>query len=122
MSEDEKYDAFCMACENGQLEVVKQFIDVAPYESILMVGLFYACRGGSLNVIRYLFNHGEVQISEAKYGIRFACERGHLEVVQLLVEHGCDVPDNSMSVALENGHVEVVNYLESLRTGRKITR
>ena len=114
------------ASQNGHTEIVKLLIKHGAIDS----SLIDAAGSGDIEKVRTLIEEG-TDVNIRAYGnnvtaLNEASENGHLEIVQYLVEKGADVnlksglSDSSLSgepslmYALEGGHTDIVEYLESL--------
>jgi len=88
--------------------------------------LYAACRGGQLDVVRFLFEDSPgLTIEDARanrnHALSEACAGGHLPVVQYLIEEvGLDTSDvlteglrmmSALDVAAQNARLEIVTYL-----------
>ncbi|XP_048245222.1 ankyrin repeat domain-containing protein 50-like [Haliotis rufescens] len=85
--------------------------------------LHTACRGGDVEVVKYVLSQDMVRINsrgwQKRTPVMVAALRGHKEVVELLVGEGADVSlvsergANILHLACLGGHVEVVKYVLS---------
>ena len=115
----------CLVAQYGKLDVVKFFIDndvhVVDSDSVKDTPLHAACRGGHLDVIRFLVVEKkyslERKISTGETPVHVAAVEGHDEVVQFLLGQKCqplplDKEGNTpLHVAAHHGHVKVVKAL-----------
>lgn len=72
---------------------------------------------GELDTVKMLLAHGaDVNLNEQGHtALTYAAREGHLDVVQALVAAGADLtsnPNKALDLARENGHLEVVTFLE----------
>ena len=71
-------------------------------------------RVGNLEGLKYIYENGTVwdQNYEFIYHIMtFAAENGHLDCVKYAFEHGCKITDETIRVASDGNHYDVVSYL-----------
>jgi len=123
-----EYDKFNFhnACAQGNLSVVKVYLDVQGFDTNAfdnlngITGFHYACQFGKLNVVQFLVQQEfdmNVRDNSGKNGFHLACGRGNLDVVQFLVEHGFDMNVSSndgctgFHLACRNGRLNVVAFL-----------
>ncbi|MCR4555915.1 MAG: ankyrin repeat domain-containing protein [Alphaproteobacteria bacterium] len=78
--------------------------------------LFYAIKSGSLDMVRYLVEHG-ADVNERDYDtpLMRASECGNLNIVKYLVECGAKIEtpvcDSALKHAIEHHHLDIVKYL-----------
>ncbi|HYD33507.1 MAG TPA: ankyrin repeat domain-containing protein [Methylophilaceae bacterium] len=82
-----------------------------------------ALRNGNLKVVKQYLDNGSATANEKSFAwsaLQMAADKGHLEIVKLLVEKGAELdyahPVNKMTalhMAAYSGHDEVVKYLLS---------
>jgi FOG: Ankyrin repeat len=75
--------------------------------------IIYACSDGCWNVIHNILRNKDMRnvLNESLF---MASQNGHLEVVEYLVEKGADIhteDDEALCWASTNDHLEVVKYL-----------
>ncbi|XP_046337771.2 ankyrin repeat domain-containing protein 17-like [Haliotis rufescens] len=118
------------AADKGHKEVVELLVRKGADVSLLDIGhdtlLHLACRGGHVEVVKFVLSQGMVSINsrgwEKMTPVITAAEKGHKEVVELLVKEGADVTlvnkkgDNLLHSASRGGHVEVVKFVLSQGT------
>jgi ankyrin repeat protein len=78
--------------------------------------LIYACENGDLDKVKQLIKQGVDIHAGDDYALRLAAN-GHFDVIKYLVEHGANIHadnDRALQVAAGNGHHKVVNYLNSI--------
>lgn len=82
----------------------------------LYEALFYAIKSGSLDMVRYLVEHG-ADVNERDYDtlLMRASECGNLNIVKYLVECGAKIEtpvcDSALKHAIEHHHLDIVKYL-----------
>jgi len=101
------YD-FYLACKEGDVEKVSEYIAKNTLPPIIYVGL-----DGNKYLSRSRTNH---LTSNNHLALRYASKYGHLELVKILLEHGAgrgipSVRDRVISLAREQGHFEVEKFL-----------
>ena len=85
---------FCVACENGHLDIVKLFIndnriDVNQTSDNCQTPFCVACYLGKTEVVKYLLESGrEIDINkkdnDGKTGLDWAREKGNTDIVELI--------------------------------------
>ncbi|XP_067648871.1 ankyrin repeat domain-containing protein 50-like [Haliotis asinina] len=85
--------------------------------------LHFACRGGHLDVVKYLLSHTSVDINRngnmGRTPLMVAVIYGYRDVCELLMQNGADVShvddngDNVLHLACKGGQMDVVKYLLS---------
>ncbi|XP_046341394.2 ankyrin-1-like [Haliotis rufescens] len=85
--------------------------------------LHFACRGGHMEVVKYILSQDKVRINsrgwKKKTPVMVAAENGHKDVVELLVDEGADLTilsfgrDSVLHLACWGGDVGVVKYVLS---------
>ena len=108
--------AFQYACETGNLELVKFWVDnnadIIHADDDLALQL--AARNGYLEVVRYLINNGADIHADNDWALQLAAKNGYLEVVRYLINNGADIhadDDLALQLAVEKGYLEVVKCL-----------
>ena len=105
-----------MASRYGHLEVVKYLVDQgANVHARNDDALRWASRYGHLKIVKCLVEQGASIYNE--HDLILAIINEHLEVVKYLVEQGTNIHaqnDRALRFARKNGHLEIINYLESL--------
>ena len=114
--------ALHLASGRGHLEVVNELLKAGAdihYDD--EAALRHASENGHLEVVRCLLESGANIHAENDYAFRFASYNGNLEIVKFLLESGANVhavddyslkENSSLRWARENGHTEVVEFLE----------
>ena len=123
--------AFVEAAEEGELEIVKLFIDagVDVNQEVPLIrdtALTQASAGGYLEVVKLLLDAGAkpehpTRNPRDKPALMRAAQEGHFDIVKILVEVGADVnliagsdADYALFSAASGGHEKVFNYLYPL--------
>ncbi|XP_046550760.1 ankyrin repeat domain-containing protein 17-like [Haliotis rubra] len=120
--------AVMLAAESGHKDVVELLVDTGADVSLVdETGdniLHCACRGGDVEVVKYILSQNMVDIDslghEKKTPVMLAGQYGHKEVVEVLVKHGANlslrdkVGDNILHLGCWKGHLDVVKYIVSL--------
>jgi ankyrin repeat protein len=72
---------------------------------------------GKLEVVKYLVKQGaDINAADDSYSVLYLASRhGYLEIVKYLVECGAIITDNSLTAATLNGHLEIVEFLKSVK-------
>lgn len=132
----DKAMALHWAALNGHLPVVEALISYSDLEHEDIQGktpLFYAIKGGHLNIVKYLLDKGANPKQTTNSGstlLIYAAKYGHTNIVEFLIESGLsEIEEKKNNVtaifyAAEYAHVETVKYLFSkgLRSGSIHTR
>jgi ankyrin repeat protein len=122
---------FIDACENGQLDIVKDLLSKCVDPSDCNnAAICCASHNGHLEVVKLLLTNKRVDPSDCNnYAIRFASINGHIEVVKLLLQDSRVDPSAYNNFALHlasfKGHYEVVKLLKStiiIRTFHKLNK
>ena len=119
-------DDFFDACERGNLDKVKRFIEKGYDVNGKTRGflgrtpLMYVADEGRFDVAKYLIDHGaDVGKKDGckRTALHYASERGDLEVVEALLSKGAeiDVEDKDhctpLMLAIEKGKIDILLYL-----------
>lgn len=67
-----------------------------------------AMRNNNIEMLRFLLEHGMVSDT----AVFVAAIRDNMEIVRLLVEYGMIIDNETIEVALENGNMEMVEFLQ----------
>ena len=114
-----------IACENSDLKMIKMLIesysmDVNIEDKEQATPIFYACRQGNLEVIKYLHQKGaklEHKEFQDRTPLYVAASNGEVIILRYLLQNGCevDVPTklgrSALSKACWNGRIDVVEIL-----------
>lgn len=96
------------ACEGGNREIL-DFILPRMDGNHWDTGLFGACRGGHLEIVKEMLGRGAKNVNEAMCS---ACYKGSLPIVKLLVEHGATNWYWGLKNATQwTNNIELVKYL-----------
>ncbi|RHY25927.1 hypothetical protein DYB32_008005 [Aphanomyces invadans] len=101
-----------LAAWAGHDSVVEFLLDI-QHPGYTFHASFLACRGGHLDVVRYL---DESNLPFTRQCLDVAAGQGHLDVVRFLHSNraeGCST--NAMDQAAANGHFDVVQFLHAQR-------
>lgn len=84
-----------------------------------LTALHYAAQNGSLDIIKYLVEHG-ADISAQDYEqsrsvIHFAAENGDIECIKYLTEHGANLQDKDANGATAFHYAVMANNLEAVK-------
>lgn len=96
------------------LDLAKLIVDKGAKS--LYEALFYAIKSGSLDMVRYLVEHG-ADVNERDYDtpLMRASECGNLNIVKYLVECGAKIEtpvcDSALIHAVKHHHLDIVKYL-----------
>ena len=135
---------FLLACENGQLESVKQLTEIAGSRLNLnkvhnnMTFLYAACANGHADVVEYLLSKGAdatISLKGDMTPLHIASQDGHDKIVELLLAHGAlpetkdgqgkmalHVTQNATTALLLIQGKETLYLTEALYTACKIGR
>ncbi|XP_067660340.1 putative ankyrin repeat protein RF_0381 [Haliotis asinina] len=116
-----------VAAEMGKKDVVEFLVEHGADLLLVKDGgsniLHLACKGGYVEVVKYIVSQNKVDINSAGWKQRtpviVAAEMGEKDVVEFLVEHGADLllvkdgGSNILHLACKGGHLEVVKYIVS---------
>ncbi len=113
----------------GDLESVQQYIkngaSVNTSENNGDTVLIYASQIGNSEIAKLLLENGANVDARSEFGtaLEYASRDGHLEIVKLLVEQGAESNTpaserflHEQSLATQEGHTEIVEYLSSIKT------
>lgn len=107
---DYRYKELYLACEQGDLEKIKNLVNKGVDIHTRFGSNYYPIeKVGELTIINYPYSN--------YYPIEIASENGHLEVVKWMYSIGCDVTNKkiyAMQYAIYCGHIEVVKFLYSI--------
>lgn len=96
-------EAFGVACYYHSNTVIAYFI---PRGVDFNYGLKHACKGGQINIIKFLIECGASDINGCFYE---ACKHGDLDIVMYLIERGATVFDTGLQGAAESEFFEEVS-------------
>ncbi|XP_062568316.1 uncharacterized protein LOC134230492, partial [Saccostrea cucullata] len=120
-----------LSCYNGNLEIVRIFIDYLKRNAIDMWSQYLdsekmtddtplkaACESGHLNVVKELIGAGADVNSYEEYGtpLTLACKYGYMTIVKELLRAGANINpltefETPLTCACENGHMDLVKDL-----------
>jgi ankyrin repeat protein len=111
--------AFCEACREGHIDIVRLLIDTIDPEFVLTYPLSDAAKRGHTDIVQLFIDtaaHCEM-ISLNRDAMQNACSFGHVNVVRLLltvIDMDTEQVRNVFQIACVNGHIEVARLLFSL--------
>lgn len=114
---NDNYHCFRIACQRGQIEVVKYLIskgiDINLENSY---SLRYAISNSHFDLVKYLVENGAlVQGNENdNEPLRVAAVTNNLEVVKYLLDHGAQITDSIR----KNAHKDILAYFDQLKKGK----
>ncbi len=94
------------ACLGGHLNIVKLMIEKGAERKNM--GLRYACKGGHLNIVKFMI---EIGANDWDLGLITACRGGHLNIVNLMIEKGASDWDWGLAYACEVGNLDIINLM-----------
>lgn len=120
--------AFAYACEKGDIETIKAFLDFSDSKIKVNTGqgvdrmtpLMYAAAQGNYELAQFLLGRNARVLAKDKFkrtALIMACRNGHVRVASLLLQHGSDWNhiDSSNNTALHyaaaNGFIECIDLL-----------
>ena len=97
------------ACRGGHLELVKFLVEKGANNWDW--GLAHACRGGHLDLAKYMVEQGAI---DWNWGMQNACLEGHFELVKFLVEKGTPDLNQGLYYACQrNDWGDIIDLLHS---------
>ena len=125
--------ALMYASFNGYTEIVKELLergsDVNMRDNYGRTPLMFASSGPFPETVRLLLqNKAEPDLADGEEhftALMYAAAEGHLEVVRILLDYIADPTlkdidgDDAVTFALNNGHKEVADLIQSFIDGRK---
>ena len=122
LREGGKYKLLLNSAQEGEVALVKYVINKEELPiRIVEDALIHATENGHLNVVMYLIENGFVDI-HTKGALEMAAYKGHLDIVKYLISKGANpyIEDNKIiQIALNYGHDDVYEYLNSLHENAK---
>ncbi len=100
---------FIPACEKGNIHLVELMIHFIPI-IYLNSGMYYACLGGHINVIKFLIDKGA---DNFQGGMNHACLEGHKEIVEFMISKGANDWNTGLDFASCGGHIDMVKFMIS---------
>ncbi|MDR3441700.1 MAG: ankyrin repeat domain-containing protein [Legionella sp.] len=124
MYDDYKTSLLYIACQNGQLEMVRELlkqqdININHANNNRLTPLYIACQNRYVEVVHELLKQQGINVNQANNNdvtpLYTSCRNGHVEMVRELLKHGnihINQADNKgitpLYAACHNGHYEVV--------------
>jgi len=92
---------------------LSKYVDQERYiDIVLNTWLYYACKGGHLDIVKLMNKNGVENFND---GLNGACKGGHIKIVKLIIEQGENDFDWiwfwSIGVACKRGHIDIVKLL-----------
>lgn len=72
------------------------------------LGLFYACYGGNIEIIKFLIKN---DFDEWDEGLKGACHGGQQEIAELMIKLGANNFNHALQNACEGGNMEIVKLM-----------
>ena len=125
------WSAMVVACEDGNLEVVKWLYmngaSLTDMSDDLATPMWAACTNGHLDIAKWIYSVEMVDLASVNVdGFTYmmgACYSGHLETAKWLYSVGVSVhpvnyfAENALTLACEGGHLSVVEWLYQMGLG-----
>jgi hypothetical protein len=94
------------ACLGGHINIVKYMIRRGANDYIY--ALFCACYGGYMDIIQYLIKRGANSYND---GLEGACIGGHMDIAKYMIELGAKNYDCGLAGACRGVHMDIVKYM-----------
>ncbi|MEM3857783.1 MAG: ankyrin repeat domain-containing protein [Candidatus Micrarchaeaceae archaeon] len=109
---DKIKDAFKFSCENGEINIIKLFLN--KYKNLdPWCGLLTACKNGHIEIVKFIFNNFNIDFDDQLFFN--ACESGKLELYKYLKSKFSNFLINPLDcfiLACKSGNIEIVKYFE----------
>ncbi|KAF2887941.1 hypothetical protein ILUMI_18233 [Ignelater luminosus] len=109
-------NALCAASRYGHKDVVELFLSHgANIESIddeKKTPLVWAASNGHTDIVKFLLSKGaniNAQDNLGNNALHWATRHGFTQVVKLLLSKGSEIPKNSLHIAADRGHSDLIN-------------
>jgi ankyrin repeat protein len=111
-------EAVCEAAESGSIAVLQYLLTFAEDElsmgdTLASKALIHVAGDGDMEVINFLLKNEADIDAEGGMPLIRASGRGQYEVVKILLESGATLENEALEVAVDEGHVDIVEYLLS---------
>jgi len=95
------------ACCGGHLDIIKLLLELDATN--FNSGFDGACKGGFMNIINMMIELGATKFED---GLYFACDGNHVEIVRMLINKGAtQYIRDGFNYACMNGNLEIINLL-----------
>lgn len=74
-----------------------------------MTALHYACRGGHVNIVQWLLQHGS--FGSGHGALQHALRKGQQTIVEMLLNHGMELPPDALCAAVTHRHTQLATWL-----------
>ena len=101
INQDKLENVFLSACNNGNLELVKELLSKHEISDLIYNGLYQSIYGGHLNVFKFLIEYIDFSLN-TNYFFELACRKERKDIVEFLIDK------------IENIHLFKVNNVEIL--------
>ncbi|AYV84971.1 MAG: hypothetical protein Satyrvirus1_57 [Satyrvirus sp.] len=104
-----------MAAKNGNIDIVKYFVEEIGIESD--DSLILAADHGHYKIVKYLVQKGADVHASKDSAIIFASSNGHTKIVKFLTKKGINIHaynDCAIRWAALNGHTDIVDFLNQV--------
>lgn len=97
-------------CYSGDIEKVYELINDKDIYKDFYLGLYGACEGGHLNIVKLLIDKCSKKLTSALFNV--ACTNGNIDIVKLLIERDNGLIQSlALDCACESGNIDLVNLL-----------
>jgi len=104
-----------LASEHGRLNIVKYLFDVR-HEDCTDDAINLACIKGHLNIVKYLLEEKNKICTSRTVNLAF--EHGQYKIVRYFLERGEKYSNNSIELAIENNHLDLVEFVLAFQKNR----
>lgn len=105
---------FRFVCRAGNYDMAKHMIETNSTLDI-SGSLCSACEGGNMCIIEMIFEKARTlkTSTNTNCGLRIACENGRVDIAKFMIEHGANDLRRGLVGAIENSHMNIVNFFMS---------